>query len=294
MRCTIEKLKERHPAQWEERLPWCKKSLVDYQWRWEFIRRSPLFREQCNNIRARLECIDGEFLPYDTELDRLCYTWQLRVTPSPGTKTLYLDYESVFFELLTGLYIFYQGEGWRGQMRTGAEGLCRVQDCKSLPGDYVRVCEISGPDEFYQDIKVSIPPNQEHQQLFREIAKDPPRLTHRPKTQDGTVSFKVPLTGWRRFPLEASFDYSDLGKIVKALVNAYGEPLPGVVPWTGRARTTSYANHIKALDAEGLKNRVKVSGLGKNYARNLKTAQGIISRLEAIATARQQAFTSPD
>ena len=294
MRCTIEKLRERHPAQWEKRLSWCQKNLVDYQWRWEFIRRSPLFREQCNNIRARLDCIDGEFLPYDTELERLCYTWQLGVAPSPGTKTLYLDYERVFFELLTGLYIFNQGKDWRRQMRTAAERLCRVQSCKSLPGDFVKVTESIGPDKFYQDIKVSIPPGQAHQQLFRELAKGPPRLTHRPQTQDGTVSFKVPLTGWRRFPLEASFDYSDLEKIVEALVNAYGEPLPGVVPWTGRARTTSYANHIKALDAEGLKNRVKVSGLGKNYARNLKTAKEILSRLEALALARQQAFIPSD
>jgi len=291
---TIEKLKARHPELWTDkaRVQKCLSLADQYGWRWEFIRRSALYREQCDSIRARLEQTEGDYLPGDRELARLCFAWGL-YSPAPGVAVLCLDYETGFANLLNGLCMGARGKDWRGHLEDAAKSFTSEAADRVLPGDYLQVSDSLGPDRYYQQVKVGIPPGGSHHAFFGELSKNPPRLTERPEVVGREINLSVPPSGWQRFPVIADFDGTDLQKIVDAMLAAYGVPLPEVVPKKpgGRLRTGDLHKQVTALDIAAGKLTVKDADIDPiRWTRFRDQGLEKIRLLEAIATQRRAVF----
>ena len=296
----MQELRQKHEKEWQEVYQWLIKDneAQESRWRWEFIRRSPLYREHCEKYLN----------DQNPDLIQILFWWGL--PRSKKIRELFLDYEEDFFPLVTALTLTEAlsdldgklSKDWRTSERDMLNMLARHDDGLTLPPMAVTI----KPDVSIQEngrryvmslqVKVNIPPgDKNHSHFMNEISKNPPANCHELTWSEKDIILKLApeKAGPCWPPWGVQFSEEQVDSIISAAYQAYGDPLPGVAPWTDRAKTRHYSSQLLALDVKAGLISKKDSGLdAKHYSRTLKTAQDKLSRLEEIAKARQKAFVS--
>ena len=284
----ISHLPDRMPEFWNQAYEWAKKFDDEKaKWRWEFIRRSELFRKQC------LDCKSGK----DPALDDLLFRWGLSGIPVKETKPFLLSFENDFSELVAALATGWSHrKDWKSFTRSYVAALSRHETGLTLPPGSVILTRAEGTINnsgwhfpIYWQVDVKIPNGKKYTDFLNEIYKTPPRYCFDFEWSEERIVFKfAPMEsapGWPR--INNKFSAEEVDKIIKIAFKVYGERLPGVNFWESRAQLIHCPNQILALDIDsGLVNEKKSS----NFARSLRAAKDKLSKLEDLSELRRKAF----